>query len=104
MTIKNISDVMLLGTLKKRPHVEVIGNYMSIDEPIREGVFYTRKMQLLDETHINMVRGLIKVRGLNPVHQQEQLVEAMLLRSTRTNIFFMSMPRTWFKVEEFRLE
>ena len=94
MTIKNISDVMLMGTLKKRPHVEVSGNYMSIDEPIREGVFYTRKMQLLDETHINMVRGLIKVRGLNPVHQQEQLVEAMLLRSTRTNIFFMSMPRT----------
>ena len=76
MTIKNISDVMLLGTLKKRPHVEVIGNYMSIDQPIREGVFYTRKMQLLDETHINMVRGLIKVRGLNPVHQQEQLVIA----------------------------
>ena len=31
MTIKNISDVMLMVTLKKRPHVEVIGNYMSID-------------------------------------------------------------------------
>lgn len=94
MNIKNMSDVLFMGTLKKRPHVEVIGNYMSIDYPIREGVFYTRKMQLLDETHISVVRGLIKVRGLNPVHQQEQLVEAILLHSTRTNIFFMSMPRT----------
>ena len=39
----------------------------------------------LGETHLDAVRGLIKLRGFNPVHQQEELVGAMLLRSTRTN-------------------
>ena len=39
----------------------------------------------LDETHLNVVRGLILPRGFHPVHQQVELVGAMRLRSTRTN-------------------
>ena len=37
----------------------------------------------LDETHLDVVRGLSK--RFHPVHQQEELVVAMLLRSSRTS-------------------
>ena len=33
-------------------------------------------------------------RRFQPVHQEEELVEVMLPRSSRKNIFFMSIPRT----------
>ena len=36
-------------------------------------------------THLDVVRGLIKLRGFNPVYQQEERVGAMLPRSIRTN-------------------
>ena len=39
----------------------------------------------LDETQIDVVRGLIVLRGFHPAHQQVELVRAMRLRSTRTN-------------------
>ena len=40
---------------------------------------------LLDETHLDAVRGLTLPRGFHPAHQQVELVGAMRLRSTRTN-------------------
>ena len=39
---------------------------------------------LLDETHLDAVRGLILLKRFQLVHQQEELVGAMLLRSIRT--------------------
>ena len=38
-----------------------------------------------DETHFDVVRGLILPRGFHPAHQQVELVRAMQLLSTRTN-------------------
>ena len=64
--------------------------------------FLNTKFIPFDETHFDAVRGFILLRGFNPLHQQEELVGAMLLRSIK-RIFFMLMPKTWFKVEEFIL-
>ena len=45
----------------------------------------TTQQHPLNETHLDAVRGLILLRGFCPAHQQVELVEAMRLRSTRTN-------------------
>ena len=39
----------------------------------------------LDETHLDVVRGLILPRGFHPAHQQVELVGAMRLCSARAN-------------------
>ena len=39
----------------------------------------------LDETHLDVVRGLILPRGFHPAYQQVEPVGAMRLCSTRTN-------------------
>ena len=45
----------------------------------------TRFFHPLDRTHLDAVRGLILLRGSKPVHQKEELVGAMQLRSSRTS-------------------
>ena len=42
-------------------------------------------LDLLDETHLDAVRGLMSQRGFTSAHQQVELVGAMRLRPTRTN-------------------
>ena len=54
-------------------------------EYLSSGVILLTKSLLLDETHLEAVRGFMQLRGFTSVHQQVELVGAMWLRSTRTN-------------------
>ena len=52
---------------------------------LKRACYTIRQNHPLDETHLDVVRGLILPRGFHPAHQQVELVGAMRLRSTRTN-------------------
>ena len=59
----------------------------------------------LDETHLDVVRGLIELRGFHPSASTSGARRSDAATSDKDKqICFMLMSRTWFNMEEFRLE
>ena len=74
-------------------YINATRNYYYHYFKFQEYLFALRRCKVqqspLNETHLDAVKGLILLRGSNPVHQQEELVGAMVLRSTRTSRSFL---------------
>ena len=59
----------------------------------------------LDETHLDAVRGLIELWGFDPRASKSRARRSDKATSDKDKqICFVLMPRTWFNMEEFRLE
>ena len=56
-------------------------------ETLLELIFTLHPSPHLHETYLDAVRGAYLTKRSQPVHQQEELVGAMLLRTILTNIF-----------------
>ena len=65
---------------------------------------YTRAVPL-DETHLDTVRGLIELRGFHPSASISGARRSDAATPDKDKqICFVLIPRTWFDVEELRLE
>ena len=59
----------------------------------------------LDETHVDVVRGLIELRGFRPSASKSRARRSDAFTSDKDKqIYLVLMPGTWFNMEEFRLE
>ena len=67
--------------------------------------FQFTQAALLDETHLDAVRGFIELRGFHPSASTSGTRRSDAATSDKDKqICFMLMPRTWFNMEGLRLE